>query len=359
MNKIVVLGGGLVGRTIASDIQQNIADVTVLDSRELHYGFPSAVVDLSTDFSQHIKTADLVVNALPGFLGYSALQTVIKAQKNCVDISFFDKDPFTLDALAKENGVVVAVDCGVAPGMCNMILGYESVSLVQTWDYVCTVGGLPVKRTLPFQYKAPYSPSDVIEFYMRPARIKVNGKRDIVSALSDIAIEHTEVGSLESFNTDGLRTLLTTMPNVDSMKERTYRYPGHAQLISTLKDAGFFEKSVMESTEKVLRKAWKLEPHEEEFTIMKVVIHGDAGLHCETIEYNLLDRGSVTDSSMARSTGFTCNAVVDLIDKGNLSAPGVHAPEQIGMNQKNFESILHYLKQRNVIYTRTVEYNEG
>jgi lysine 6-dehydrogenase len=211
MKKITVLGGGLVGRTIASDIQQSIADVKVLDSRELHLGVPSFVVDLSQDFTEHIQDADLVVNALPGFLGYSALQTIIRAKKHCVDISFFEEDPFTLDALAKENGVIVAVDCGVAPGMCNMILGYESTRF-KVSDYVCTVGGLPVKRTLPFQYKAPYSPSDVIEFYMRPARIKVNGKTMIVPALSDIFLEETAVGTLQSFNTDGLRTLLTTMP---------------------------------------------------------------------------------------------------------------------------------------------------
>jgi lysine 6-dehydrogenase len=337
MKNITVLGGGLVGATIARDLSARHR-VTILDIK----GHPS--VDLSKDFTQHIRHADLVINALPGSLGYSALQTVIRAGKNCVDISFFEEDPFSLDALAKEYGATIAVDCGVAPGMCNMILDYEA-RFAPVHSYVCTVGGLPVVRTLPFQYKAPYSPSDVIEFYLRPARIKMNGKREVVPALSDIALENTCVGTLESFNTDGLRTLLTTMTDVESMRERTYRYPGTAQLINTLKDAGFFDREAIQMTTEVLRRAWKLEPGEDEFTIMKVLIN-------DTIEWRLYDKRVGEDSSMARVTGFTCNAVAELMLSGAVGTPGIHAPEKIAAQENNFEFILEYARERDVIYTR-------
>ncbi len=110
-------------------------------------------------------------------------------------------------------------------------------------DYVCYVGGLPFKRTMPFQYKAPFSPSDVIEIYMRPARIVENGKQVTKQAMSDSElIEFDEVGTLEAFNTDGLRTLLT-LKNIKSMKEKTLRYPGHIDLMKVFCESGFFSNT--------------------------------------------------------------------------------------------------------------------
>ena len=92
-----------------------------------------------------------------------------------VDISFFPEDAFGLDRLAREAGVCCLVDCGIAPGLSNLILGRMEEHLDETTSFHCLVGGLPVERTWPWEYKAPFSPGDVIEEYVRPARLRRDG----------------------------------------------------------------------------------------------------------------------------------------------------------------------------------------
>ena len=177
---------------------------------------------------------DLVVGALPGFMGYDSMKRVINAGKNIVDISFYPEDPFNLDKLAKKNNVVAVMDCGVAPGMGNVIFGHHDRSMIIT-DYECLVGGLPKVRIWPYEYQAVFSPIDVIEEYIRPARYVQNFKLVVREALSDTEmIDFENIGTLESWNSDGLRTLIKTMNHVPNMIEKTLRYPGCVEYIKVL-----------------------------------------------------------------------------------------------------------------------------
>ena len=185
-------------------------------------------VTKKADLVSEVKPADLVINAVPGFLGYETLKTLIETGKNVVDIAFFPEDALTLDDLAKQHGVTVVMDCGVAPGMDNIILGHYNSKMTLT-DFECLVGGLPKVKKWPFAYKAPFSPVDVIEEYTRPARYVENGNEIVREALTDCEyVDFEEVGTLESFNSDGLRSIIKTMPHIPNMKEKTLRYPGHA-----------------------------------------------------------------------------------------------------------------------------------
>ena len=180
MKNIVVLGCGLVGRVMAEDLSQNHNVTSVDISQDNLDKIRSKKVDkICKDVSDSkilndiIKDFDLVVGALPGFMGHETMKRVIMAKKNIVDISFYPEDPFTLDKLAKENNVVAVMDCGVAPGMGNIIFSHHDKSMEIT-DYECLVGGLPKKREWPFEYQAVFSPIDVIEEYIRPARYVQN-----------------------------------------------------------------------------------------------------------------------------------------------------------------------------------------
>ena len=176
-------------------------------------------------------------------MGYKTLEASINCGKNIVDISFFPEDVLQLDQLAKEKGVTVITDCGVAPGMSNFIIGrYNEEMKIDALEIY--VGGLPKVRKKPFQYKAPFSPADVIEEYTRPARLMENGHIIVRPALSEVEWIHFEnLGTLEAFNTDGLRSLLYTMPHIKNQKEKTMRYPGHVDIIRSLKESGFFSET--------------------------------------------------------------------------------------------------------------------
>ena len=175
--RIVVLGAGLVGNAIAIDLSKQF-DVTSVDidskpleKLESEHNIKTLNADLSNGetIQKIVSEFDLVIGALPGFMGYKSVENVIMAGKNMVDISFFPEDVFKLDKLAKEKNVCIVVDAGVAPGMGNIILGYHNKKMLVS-DYKCFVGGLPVKREWPYEYKSVFSPIDVIEEYIRPAK---------------------------------------------------------------------------------------------------------------------------------------------------------------------------------------------
>jgi lysine 6-dehydrogenase len=368
MKNIIVLGAGRIGSTIALDLA-NKYNVTVADKNSNQLNNISAV-NLKTisgdltdkNFLVNVITGfDLVINALPGFIGYETLKTVIDAGKYVVDISFFGRDPFSLDELAKHKNVIAVVDCGIAPGMSHIILGYYN-QIMKIEEFSIYVGGLPFKRTYPFQYKAPFSPSDVIEIYTRPAHVVENGKIITKPAISDIElIDFEPVGTLEAFNTDGLRTLLKTM-NIPNMKEKTLRYPGHVDYIQVLRDCGFFSENEIkignhnirpiDVSSKLLFPIWHLNPGEDEFTIMRIIIKGNSGNQKKEIIYNLFDRfDKVTEtSSMARTTGYTCTAAANLILEKKFSRKGICPPEYLGEDKSNFNFIISYLRERGINY---------
>lgn len=321
------------------------------------------VADLSNPdaIREAINRADLVIGAVPGFMGFETVKTVIESGKDIVDISFFPEDCFELDQLAKDKKVVAIVDCGVAPGMFNIILGYHNERM-QIENFVAICGGLPVKRTMPFQYKAPFSPVDVLEIYTRPAKIVVNGKVLTVPALSDIEeITIDEVGTLEAFNTDGLRSLLITM-KIPNMKEKTFRYPGHARMMEHLRGMRLLSEEPItvnghqikpvEFTGALFFPQWKYEPGEEEFTVMQIVMEGTEKGKPVKYQYDLFDRYNreTQTSSMERTTGYTATAAANLVLDGAYRQKGISPPEYLGVDETNFRSILKYLEERRVIY---------
>lgn len=372
MKKIVVLGAGMVGSAIARDLSSTYRvtsvdlNKTALDFLKENFGVNTVEANLKDKkkIQEVISKADLVIGAVPGFMGFETCKLVIEAGKNMVDISFFPEDAFELDALAKKKKVTIVVDCGVAPGMDNILLGYH-YKRMEVEEFTCMVGGLPFTRTLPFQYKAPFSPIDVIEEYTRPARLVENNKIVTKPALSEPEfVEFETIGTLEAFNTDGLRSLVKTM-RIKNMKEKTLRYPGHRQIMETLRDSGMFSDkkielngattSALEITSKVLLPQWKLQPEEKEFTVMRVIITGKEKGKKKTYTYDLFDQyDAVTKlSSMARTTGFTCAAVACLVADGKFNSKGIIAPEFIGDDEKAFSFVINYLKHRKVYYSKT------
>ncbi|MCB0042954.1 MAG: saccharopine dehydrogenase NADP-binding domain-containing protein, partial [Caldilinea sp.] len=275
---ITILGGGLVGSAIVKDLAAN-ADfaVTVVDlnpatvqrlADEAGVRGVAANVGTQDRLDGLLDGADLVVCAVPGFMGFATLKKIIEAGKNVVDISFFGEDPFLLDELAKAKGVTAVVDCGVAPGLSNIVLGALSLHLDSIDRYDCYVGGLPQERHWPYEYKAVFSPIDVLEEYTRPARYVEYGREVVRPALSDIELlDFPHVGTLEAFNTDGLRSLARTM-DIPFMKEKTLRYPGHANLMRVFRDSGFLDQQSVEIdgatiapiklTSRLLFDQWKL-----------------------------------------------------------------------------------------------------
>lgn len=374
---VLVLGCGLVGRPMAIDLaKEKLFKVTVADLNKQNLDrisndipIKKTVKDLSNikELKSLLTDADIVLSAVPGFMGFNTLKEIIKAGKNVVDIAFFPEDPFELDKLAKQHNVTAVVDCGVAPGMSNILSGYVNSVMEKLETILIYVGGLPVVREFPFEYKAGFSPIDVIEEYIRPARYVENGKVVIRPALSDPEyINFPEVGTLEAFNSDGLRTLTVTM-KAPNMKEKTLRYPGHIEKMHMLREAGFFSKDEIDVkgakikpidlTSKLLFPMWELKSRDKEFTIMKVIIEGMREKTKLRYTYYLFDRHNEKTNvhSMARTTGYTATMVLRLLAKGLFDRKGICPPEYIGQRADCVDFILSGLKGRGIVYHETIQ----
>ena len=386
--RALVLGAGRIGRAVARDLAAEpswwvtVADVsrTALDAvataaplQPVRAPLQTVEADLADQGEIRRLAADheLVVGALPSFLGFAALRAVVEAERPYVDISFFEEDPFELDGPARERGVTAVVDCGIAPGCDHLIAGRHAAAMDEVERFRCYVGGLPAERSWPWEYKAPFAPYDVLAEYTRPARFVAGGERVVRPALSEPELlEFPGLGTLEAFNTDGLRTLLTTLP-IPDMQEKTLRYPGHAERMRALREAGFFspepvevdgvEVSPLALTSKLLFDEWRLADGEEDLTVMRVVVEGRTDGPTESRRerhtYELVDRADPATglSSMARTTGFTCAAVARLVADGTYDRPGVSAPEHVGGDSGCFERVMADLAARGVRFRTGVE----
>ena len=375
--KIVVLGAGLVGGPMALDLarderfevtvaDRDAASLAKLEGREglrtvpVDFGDPASVARLVADF-------DLVLGAEPSHLAYRLLEAVIPVGRPVVDIAFLSEDPFGLDELARAHGVTVLVDCGVFPGMGSALIGRADRLLDSLESVTVYVGGLPEVRRSPFEYATVFSPRDVIEEYTRPARLREDGRLVVRPALSEPElIDLPGVDTLEAFNTDGLRTLLTTL-DAPNLKEKTLRYPGHIDKMRLLRDCGFFGSEPVEVGGQSVRPLdlaanlifpmWELQPGETELTVMRIIIDGQEDGRPVRWTYDLLDRtdheGGVT--SMARTTGYTATMAVRALAEGLYGEPGISPPEFLGRVPGCTSYLLEGLADRGITYREVRE----
>ena len=377
MKNVIILGAGLIGKPIAEDLALDknysvaIADISQnqLESVESNQIQKiRANLQDSTALKSTIQPFDFVINAVPGFMGYECLRNCIEARKDIVDIAFYPEDVFGLSELALKNNVRVICDMGVAPGMSNLLVGYAANKLDKVHKADIYVGGLPKVRTKPWEYKAVFSPSDVIEEYTRPARVVRNGKIVTVPPLTEIELlEFERVGSLEAFNSDGLRTLLFTI-KAENMSEKTLRYPGYAEKIQLLSDNGFFKPekievegklvSPLELTSKLLFEQWKQEENDEDITIMRIVVEGEKSGKLIKYSFDLYDEFDKQSGvhSMARTTGYTASTALKLLAENNFTKKGISVGEMMADDEAVVDFMLDGLKQHGVVYKSKVEY---
>ncbi len=238
--------------------------------------------------------------------------------------------------------------------------GHAAARLTRCDSLEIYVGGLPVERRWPYEYKAGFAPSDVIEEYTRPARLVEHGRIVLKEALSEPELmDFPGLGTLEAFNTDGLRSLADSIPAPD-MKEKTLRWPGHVALMRVLRETGFFSKTPvrvgadnvvpLELTAALLFPKWTFEEGEADVTVMRVALTGQDARGRVRYAWDLLDRYDARSGlrSMSRSTAFPAALVARLLASGRFRRPGVHAPETLGAEPGLLDELLDGLRARGV-----------
>lgn len=383
--KALVLGAGMVGSVMAADLATDAQfDVSIADidqdrlskaQSRVHALKQGQLSTLQGDLSNFaavrklVEPYDIVLGALSSTIGYGALRAVLEAGRNYCDISFMAEDFLELDELARKNKVTAVTDCGVAPGMSNILAAHGAQLLDQCERIEIYVGGLPRERRWPYEYKAAFSPADVIEEYTRPSRMVEFGHVVVKEALSEPNyIDFPGVGTLEAFNTDGLRSLIETVGkrrNVPHMKEQTLRYPGHIAMMRIMRETGLFSKDPLtvkgvtvrplDVTSALMFPKWTYEPGEQDLTVMRIMAQGTKNGTPQTLTWDLLDFFDVATSStsMSRTTAFPATIVARMIANGQFNTPGVHAPEALADQPDLVDQLLRALRVRNINYQFT------
>lgn len=378
--KVLIVGCGNIGSVAAEDIaksMQSSISIVVADKDEKKAedlarkvsakNTSSAKLDVNDNNSliKYLREFDVILGFLPGILGYRLMQACIEAQRNLVDVSYMAENPLVLNEKAVKARVKIIPDCGLAPGISNILVGHAVESLDKVKHVGIMVGGLPEKPLPPLEYTITWSPESLIDEYTRKARIIKQGKIIEVEALTGIEpVDFPGVGKLEAFLTDGLRTLMYTVM-ADEMWEKTLRYPGHANKIELLGSLGFFDEkqtkingmdiSPRRLTTKLLERILA-KPNVDDFVALKVEVAGIKNNAKKSFEFLMLDHCDKNRhvTSMARTTAYPASIAAQLLLKEKIDEYGVIPPEKIGMDKDLFKNFSRELEGRNIRITENL-----
>lgn len=359
--KVVVLGAGLMGKEAARDLvksdaveQVYLADLHVRQAEDFAAELMSIKLDVlwldatnEEQLADVMSLGDVVINALFYTFNETVARIAIEKGIHSIDLGghiggVTDK-VLTLHEAAKEKGVTIIPDLGVAPGMINILSGYGASQLDEVNTIKLYVGGIPVKPEPPLNYHLVFSLDGVFDHYTKPSTIIRDGKIKVIPSLSEIESIHFErYGELEAFHTSGgTSTLLQSFPNVETLEYKTIRYKGHAEKFQLFVDLGMLsadETVTLKGHAFKIREVMKsyLTPKlalgdKSDAVLLRVMISGTKDQTKKTYEYNLITEKDVTKNitAMARATASTISIVAQMIGTGKITKRGVYPPEKI------------------------------
>ena len=338
MARICILGGGLVGRFVACELLKRNHHIFLIDSEKIE-GLPKEISLLQSHvypntISDLISGYNIIVNCLPGRIGHAIREPLLSIEGlSIADLAFTAEDPRLLDELAVKNNCRLIYDVGIAPGLSNMLLVSGQKEMPSLASAKIWVGGNPQKPDDDWSYMAPFSPSDVIEEYTRPARFRRDGRLMTEPALSERhLVDVPGYGEMEAFLTDGARSLLDTI-DCPELVEYTVRWPGHIQRYL---DHSYSEEQLID--------AWKFDKNRPEFTWLSITLREEN----KTKRWDIIDEGQGQWSSMARTTGLVTVEVVEILSEQLIDDYGVMPPERLGEDKSLLDRIVKKMRESGV-----------
>lgn len=343
--KLIVLGGGQQGRVIAGDLARSLpaAEVVVADvaprpaKLEARIGWIEADLSDATILARTIGGADLAVGALPSHLGDLAMRAAIDARRPLVDVAFAPEDPLRHDRAARDAGIAIVPDCGLAPGLSHLFAG-RLLEAGAMDDLTILVGGVAADPDAPYGYVVTWSVDDLLEEYVRPARVVRDGRvveRPAFEELETLEIEG--LGTMEAFLSDGLRTLLALPDPPRSMSEKTLRWPGHAAQVRPLVERGTLVAELLARC--------SADPPRD---VVALSVRARRGGVTEEIAF--VDRYDPASrlTAMARTTALTTASVARLAAGGGVRGSGVLPLERLAGDAGVFEFVSASLAERGI-----------
>ena len=360
--KMLVLGAGLQGCACAYDLLQNpaVTQVTLADLRPDN--LPPFLAERG-DWNGRLRTGRLdvtdpvavqetlrghtaVMSAIPYYYNGPMASAAVEAGCHFSDLGgnteiVFEQKKLHDQAVAR--GVSIIPDCGLAPGMVNILAAEGIRRLDQAEQVRVYVGGLPQQPEPPLNYQIVYSLEGALDYYTTPSWVLRGGKREQVDALSELeAVDFPlPVGTLEAFHTGGG---ISTLPfayegKVDVMEYKTLRYPGHVAIMRPIRELGLLDikpvevkgKSVVPRDVFIATVRPKLhKPQGRDLVALQVIVTGRKGGKPARVSFRLIDRYDADHgiSAMMRTTGYSLSITGQMQADGRVTAKGVHTPDE-------------------------------
>jgi lysine 6-dehydrogenase len=358
--RMLVLGSGLQGSACAYDLLQD-KDVSEVRLADIHVGhLPEFLAPYSgprliptpLDVRDHaavlgaMRECDAVMSAIPYYFNFDMARLAVEAGVHFCDLGGNTEIVFKqkeLDAEARKKNITVVPDCGLAPGMVN-ILAEHGIEQLDSVDSVkIFVGGLPQHPEPPLNYMLVYSLEGALDYYTTLSWVLRDGKRTHVKALSEREPVEFEspLGELEAFHTaGGLSTMAFRYEGkIPTMEYKTLRYPGHAQIMEDIRSLGLLDLEPVEvrGMKVVPRDVFIAvvgprlnKPHGHDLVALRVVVSGKKAGKSATKTFQLVDRYDEAHglSAMMRTTGYSL-AITGLMQaRGQVKPAGVHTPDE-------------------------------
>src|SRR5699024_1444601 len=375
--KIGVLGAGLMGKEVVRDLVTSedvtaigLADVDLERAQRICHQLDSPKltpyhVDACDEegLAYYMRQFDVIVNALFYSFNEIVAKTAIRVGVHSVDlgghIGHITDRVLALKEDAEQADVTLIPDLGVAPGMINILSGYGYDQLDKTKSIRLFVGGIPLNPEPPLEYNHVFSMEGLLDHYTDPCLIIRNGVKQEIEALSEVERIHFErFGPLEAFHTSGgTSTLAHSYPDLETLKYKTIRYPGHAEKFKLLVDLNLTRKDYVVdingkkiNPREVLLKT--LDPivdlqDKDDAVLLRVIVSGEKDGEPATYQYEMTTvkdrKNDVT--AMARATANTISVVAQMIGNGTITKRGVYPPEQIVPGKRYIDE----MKKRDVI----------
>jgi lysine 6-dehydrogenase len=351
--RLVVVGGGMQGHVIASNLRdrKEKPEVIIADIKEpasIPHGvrFEQSNVLDQAQVETLAKDADALVLAVPSQISHAALSNLIRTGKPVVDVSLMPDPALALHAAAQSSGSCCVFDCGVAPGLSHILVGSAYKELGGLDSVRIMVGGMPQDPPPVFRHAIYFNPHDLISEYVRPARARQGGK-EIAPRPLEVPIERfkdAELGNLDAILSDGLRSLLTTYPDVADMNELTLRWPGHIDAMKTLGKIGLFEDATAAGA--IAETLSSRYPAAANPDVLLMIV--EVKRKNELRSWRMIDRFTDGLTAINRTTGFMAAAVAMLLARRQFSEPGVHPPERLGGEAQLTRNIIQDLNEHGI-----------
>ena len=358
--RMLVLGAGLQGSACAYDLLQN-PDVREVRLADLHVDhLPEFLAPYSGErliptrldvrdreaTMALLREADAVMSALPYYFNFDVARMAVEAGTHYCDLGGNTDIVFqqkTLHRQAAAKGVTVVPDCGLAPGMVNILAQHGIDQLDQVERVRIYVGGLPQEPEPPLNYQIVYSLEGVLDYYTTLSWVLRDGKRTQVPALSERELVEfpAPTGALEAFHTaGGLSTMAFRYEGViPEMEYKTLRYPGHAHIMQAIRDLGLLslEPVDVKGTKVVPRDVFvavvgpKLtKPKGRDLLALRVTVKGRKGGKSAERRFDLIDRYDEAHgiSAMMRTTGYSLSITGQMQARRQVGPAGVWTPDE-------------------------------